>query len=191
MSYTVVFGGSFNPPHLCHANIALAIQQNMDVEEMIVTPSGDHPEKENGVPFGHRFNMCKKAFSTLRNVKVSNLEDELPSPTYTYNTLEKLDEEGYDDLAFVIGSDLVHDIPAWERGEEIQELATFIVVPRQGYPITSIPDEVGDHEMLEVGYDIPQLSSTYIRKILRNGGNAFNLLDNKVARCIYEHQLYQ
>jgi nicotinate-nucleotide adenylyltransferase len=184
-----VYGGSFNPPHPGHVFTALTTLQTTDLDQILVTPCANHPDKDGLVPFVHRMNMCKRAFSHLNNVIVSGIEAGLPKPSYTVQTLKEL-KKGYSNLYYIVGTDLAEEIPNWENADGLTDLATLMIVPRQGHPLVDPPEELGDFILADFSFQIPEVSSSLIRSVLQRGGDLDAFLDNQVISYIQEHELY-
>lgn len=187
-----LLGGSFDPPHLGHVYMTLAVLQRTDIHEVWVLPCADHVDKSDQAPFKERIKMCRLAFSHLRNVHVSEVEAHLPKPNYTVDTLQALTSSRPEwEWFFVVGQDLLEDIPSWSRAEELTDLATLMVVPRQGYPAVDAPEEAGEPIHVDISVQLPEMSSTTIRKVLRRGGRADGFLDRWVAEYVVEKSLYE
>lgn len=187
-----IFGGSFDPPHLSHSFMLYSVHLRCDLDEIWVLPSGDHAFKGGQTPFQHRYEMARLAFQDQANTHVEDIERDLPSPNYTVQTLGHIHDtcDGPVDLSFIIGSDLVDEIPKWEMADSLTDLADLIVVPRQGYPIVDPPDELDDFKTVDMGVDLPELSSTKVRRLLDRDGDIESLVHRDVYRYIRRHGLY-
>lgn len=190
-----IYGGSFDPPHMGHVLLIHCLLMTQDFDQIVIMPTAEHPIKEHQTLMGHRIQMCHRAFSGLvpRKVLISSFENLLEKPNYTRKTLEAfVKEHPEDDLFYIIGSDLVEDIPDWEFAEGIPDLATFTVVPRQGYPISEpAPPELGDFRRVELGFQLPEISSTHIKKMLRRGGSVEGYVPKPVLDYITKKGLYE
>jgi ADP-ribose pyrophosphatase len=185
-----VLGGSFNPPHVGHALLAHAILATEDVDEMWVIPVGEHPFGKDSVGFDHRVAMCREAFAMLGDrVKVVEVEQVLPRPSYTVQTLSALHAvRAGIEPTLVIGSDIVPELPRWRDPEKLPVLSRLIVVPRQGAPEIEPSDEF-DIKIYR-GFRLPKVSSTAIKKALKHGENVEGLLDKRVLDYIRTNDLY-
>ncbi len=176
-----VYGGSFDPPHLAHTLVCAYVLSAFPVDRLLIVPAALHPFDKPLSPFEDRLQMCRLALRHLRNLEISDIERELPGPSLTLRTLEQLQQRHPDAaLRLVIGSDLVPETPSWHRFERIRKLAPPIVVPRAGYPA---PDAALPA--------LPDISSTEIRRRLREGLPTDGLLDLEVARHARERGLYR
>jgi nicotinate-nucleotide adenylyltransferase len=176
-----VYGGSFDPPHLAHTLVCTYVLCAYAVDDLLVVPTGQHPFDKPLSPFEHRFRMCELAMRALRRLQISNLERDLEGPSLTLRTLE-LVQQAYPDaeLRLVIGSDVLRETASWHRFDRIVELAPPIIVQRAGFE--------------QPGADrpaLPDISSTEIRKRLRDGLPTDGLVSPEVAAYAREHELYK
>lgn len=186
-----LFGGSFDPPHLAHPYLGLAILQTQPIDTVCVLPTAEHPTKDDLAPMEHRIQMCRRTFRLFEDIWVSDFEDTLPTPSYTVQTLEQIHQEWeFDSLYYVIGTDLAEEVPDWENAEGLSDFCTILLAPRQGYPITDPPDELGNFRKIELGFDLPELSSTFVRQLLRRGVDCSEFLDRLVYHYILSNGLY-
>ena len=87
-----IFGGSFNPPHKMHKNIALNLIKNNYLDKAIYVPTGNKYNKNNLIDSTHRYNMIKLMISDVNNLEVSDYELK-NTLTYTYQTLNYFKEK--------------------------------------------------------------------------------------------------
>ncbi|MBM4352697.1 MAG: nicotinate (nicotinamide) nucleotide adenylyltransferase [Deltaproteobacteria bacterium] len=175
------YGGSFDPPHLCHV---LSVSMAMSVESLdrvLVVPCLEHVFRKNLTAFHHRVAMARLAFSQFGDrVEISEVEAGLPAPSRTLDTLVHLQAQHPDwKLRLLIGSDILGETKKWYRFDEVARLAPPLVIPRLGYPGgENVPP-------------LPDISSTRARELLREGRPPGTLLPLVVARYVEEHGLYQ
>jgi nicotinate-nucleotide adenylyltransferase len=176
-----VFGGSFNPPHVAHQMVALYVLETSPVDELWFVPCFRHPFDKPLEPFEDRFRMCELAGVALgRRVRVSDVERSLGGPSRTLNTIRRLREAHPEhELSLVIGGDLVAEVPSWYGAAELQASVPFIVVGRGG----------GGAAAGRVA--MPEVSSTEVRRGLREGKSVEGLVPRVVLDYIYERGLYR
>ena len=179
-----LFGGSFNPPHIAHALVVHSILLTHDVDEVWVMPAGDHPFGKKLAPFDERMHMCRLAFAHLgEQVKVLPVENMLPHPTYSVQTLEALHSlvEGFEPY-FIIGTDILDELHLWREPERLQTLSKFLILPRQGYQQKGVLE-----------FEIPNISSSEIRRRLSEGDDRgiLGMVAKSVSRHIDEQNLYR
>lgn len=174
-------GGSFNPPHLGHALLALSVLAVEDVDALWVLPCNDHPFAKSLAPLHHRMAMCALAFAPLGGqVHVLDVESLLPTPSYSVQTMRAL-RELYPSLQprWIIGSDILSELSLWREPDELARLAPFIVIPRAGHPGTGTLDVA-----------LPEISSTDVRDRLARGQSVRGSIDRHVLRYVQAQGLY-
>ncbi|MBQ9730349.1 MAG: nicotinate (nicotinamide) nucleotide adenylyltransferase, partial [Clostridia bacterium] len=128
-----VFGGSFDPVHLEHIEVAKAAISSLSLDKLIVMPAHVPPHKQDKILSQEtdRLEMCKIAFSGIEKVEVSDYEIKKGGNSYTYLTCQALKEiYSKDELFFVVGTDMLRDFPTWKHPEKILECATLAVCAR-------------------------------------------------------------
>lgn len=135
MKRLLIYGGSFNPPHIGHADALRCARKELDPDRTLVIPGAVPPHKQPaaGSPDSSiRLELCRLAFGKLPGVEVSDMELQRGGISYSVDTLEALREQypGWE-LIFLMGTDMLLSLPAWHRPERIMELATVAVLPRE------------------------------------------------------------
>ncbi|MEE2829709.1 MAG: nicotinate-nicotinamide nucleotide adenylyltransferase, partial [Myxococcota bacterium] len=118
-----LFGGSFNPPHICHLLSSVFLLEGKTVDEVWWLPVHRHAFAKDRelAPWEQRLAMCEAAASCHPAVHVSDIEARLQPPSFTFDTLAALRTEHPDtDFSWVIGSDLLDDLPRWHRWTELR-----------------------------------------------------------------------
>ena len=184
-----LYGGSFNPPHLSHqlaCAVALATARPA-VDEVWMVPTFEHSFGKQLEPFEDRHAMCLRASRIFgERVKVSRIEETLGGSSYTVRTVEALHAQHPEhELTLLIGADLVDERPRWHRWAELEPMVSFLVVGRHGTSLSPLGPR--DHQ---VPIDLPEVSSTEVRRRLVTGESTVGMLDDEVARYIREHGLY-
>ena len=185
-----ILGGTFNPPHVGHALLAHAMLATEAIDELWIIPVFNHPFGKHSAEFSDRVAMCRRAFGMLgERVKIVEIERELPSPSYTVQTLSALHAVRAGIVpTLIIGSDIVPDLPRWQDPDKLPVLSKLLVVPRQGAPTLKLPD---DFPMkVHRGFRLPKVSSTAIKKALAGGETVDGLLNLSVLEFIRDNDLY-
>lgn len=155
MTEVAFFGGSFDPPHFGHV-LAAAYARGRGFERIVVAPVLSHAFGKRLEAFEHRLEMARLAFLGNGETEVSEIEAELPVPSFTLNTLNALKLRHPDwRLRLLIGSDVLADLSKWNRFDEILELAPPFVLSRPGAELDG-----------EAGLVLPAVSSTDVRNAL-------------------------
>jgi nicotinate-nucleotide adenylyltransferase len=191
MTRTALFGGTFDPIHNAHMEIARAAADRFDLPRIVFIPAANPPHKPEGVtaPFGDRARMVELACAIDPRFEVSRIE-EGPRRSYSILTIEKLQAADLGcastPLSFLIGADAFKDIRSWYRWQDVVASVEFIVVTRPGANWETPPGAVV-HEL--TGLQLP-VSSSEIRDQLARGDSGV-AVPPPVLRYIREHGLYR
>lgn len=193
-----VLGSAFNPPHLGHLALAQEAVWQLDLEEVVLVPTGQAPHKRIADdPGGEaRMEMTRLAAADDSRFSVSALEVEREGPSYTYETLEALAEERADrELVFVMGADAAVGLESWRQPERVVGLASLAVARRAGVSDAEVAATMrslgceGRATMLEM----PQfgVSSSAVRERAKQGRPLRYLVPDPVATLIEERGIYR
>lgn len=173
-----IYGGSFNPPHIAHAWVVSWLLWTKKVDQVWLIPVYHHAfegkQDKKLVPFEERLHWCEIFAAQISpDILVSAIEKDLPTPSYTIDTLEELSKR-YPEHQFqlCIGSDIIPQLPKWKDWNKIKKVFTPIIVGRGGY---------GDGEE---DISFPKISSTTIRRSLGEGEIPTQFLLSSVAAAI-------
>ena len=194
-----IFGGSFNPPHKGHLNSALFASSQLQPDVFLVIPDCKPPHKtlETGSPSPEeRLELCRRCFSSVPNVEISDIEIRRGGKSYTADTVRELLLQYPDaDLFLLLGTDMLLDLGRWYQAEFIMQHVT--VAPFQRYPdelpyIEAKTEELrqrfGARSELIRSEPFPA-ASTDIRALLRlRQGDS--LLTEDTYAYIVKHRLY-
>lgn len=192
-----VLGSAFNPPHLGHLALAQEALWQLDLDEVVLVPTGEAPHKRIHDDPGRelRLAMTRLAAADDPRFGVSTLEVEREGPSYTYETLELLaGERGEPDLVFVMGADAAVGFESWREPDRVVELARLAVARRSGVSDADVASTMrglgadGRVTMLEM----PQfgVSSSAVRERAAAGRPLRYLVPEAVARFIEEKGIY-
>ena len=187
---TGIFGGSFNPIHIGHLALANYLCENGYVDELWFLVSPQNPFKQNQTLLDDsiRLKMVKAAIKGYPHFHASDFEFNLPKPSYTINTLNKLSETYPDkDFYLLIGADNWAAFDRWKSPEEIMSRHHVLVYPRLGYDIPeTLPQNVRavDSPLIEV-------SSTFIRESIAQRKDIRYFLHPAVYEIINNEGLYK
>tara|TARA_Y100001960_G_scaffold144879_1_gene153540 strand:- start:411 stop:1028 length:618 start_codon:yes stop_codon:yes gene_type:complete len=132
---TGVLGGTFDPPHRAHLELAAAAREQLELSSVIFMPAGNPWRKSRGEvsPAAVRLEMVAAAVQNIGWATVSDMEALNPGPTYTAETLKRLkDEDPERSLWFILGADALSDMAYWHNPGEIVRCARLAVAARDG-----------------------------------------------------------
>lgn len=180
--YTVVYGGSFNPPHVGHQMTCLYLLEALGAEAVWLMPVYRHPFNKALAPFAARVAMCQCLGAPFaERVQVSQVESEPGMTGRTFDTLTTLlmrfPERRF---ALAVGTDILQEAPNWYRWTELEKLVPLVVLARPGYP-----DARGS------AVAMPEVSSTEIRRRLAAGESIAGTVPLAVAQLIHDAALYR
>lgn len=179
-----IFGGSFNPPHNMHKNIALKLINKRYLDKVIFVPTGDKYNKDGLLNQKDRYNMVKLMIEGYDNLEVSDYE--FNKLTYTYETLDYF-KNIYkdDDIYFICGSDNLKQITLWRKYDYILRNYKMIVIRRNNDDIDKIINNLLIYyKNIICITDIQNsLSSTLIRENLNKNNDTY-LLQNMDANVL-------
>lgn len=182
-----ILGGTFDPPHYGHLLIANEVLQSLHLDEIWFLPNQEppHKEKSNEVTNEERLEMIQLAIKDHPQFKLETIELERQGPSFTYDTMKLLKKRDKDiEFYFIIGADMIEYLPNWYKIDELLELVTFVGVNRPTY------EKQTPYPILYV--EVPDLgiSSSFIRKRLKEGKSIQYLLPESVRLYIREKGLY-
>ncbi len=186
-----LFFGSFNPVHVGHLALANFIAENTEIDEIwfVVSPQNPFKDSTDLVQAEHRVNMLNESIKNYPGFKVCDIELYLPTPSYTYKTLNELIHQNPDTtFTIIMGSDNLISLGKWRNIEDIMQLCNIYIYPRPGFPI---PAELIKNNMTIIEAPVFDISSTLIRDGLIQEKNYSFLIPQKAHDYILTHGLYK
>jgi nicotinate-nucleotide adenylyltransferase len=197
-----LFGGSFDPVHLGHLELARCCEQQAGLDEVWFIPAATQPLKRHGpvASDAQRMKMLRLAVADRPTWKVSRMELERGGVSYTVDTLLRLhDHLPEDDLFFMMGADALRDFPTWHKPREICQLATPVVVARAGQPLPDFdallpvcsPERVEEIRAMQVTMPEVPIASSSIRSMIAQGDDVSSMVPSAVLAYIQQENLYR
>jgi nicotinate-nucleotide adenylyltransferase len=190
-----VFGGAFDPPHLAHVALAQAAVEQLQLDELLIFPTGQAWHKtQSRTPPEHRLALAQIAFGSLPRTVVDARELHRPGPTYTIDTLRELKaERPAAQLFLIMGEDQAVALTRWREWEAIVQLAIICVA---GRTIASNPADVAPGLPAQAELRLLRLpsmpeSATQVRGRVAQGEGIAHLVPRGVASYIEQNHLYQ
>jgi nicotinate-nucleotide adenylyltransferase len=193
-----IFGGSFDPVHNGHLELARCCQRQAALDEVWFTPTAIQPLKHGGPQATNheRLEMLHLAVDNDSSWRVCTLEIERGGFSYTFDTLQQIHTELPDaELFFLMGADAVCDVPHWKEPSEIFRLATPLVVFRANQPRSDLSAlmQICPADRPPQFIDMPAMSesSTEIRRRIATGSPIAGFVPVLVADYIAEKNCYR
>lgn len=194
-----IFGGTFDPIHNGHLIIGEYARTSLNLDKILFIPVGIAPHKDNNnITSGEiRVKMIDLAIESNPYFYQSLIEIERKEIAYTIDTIISLKEKYKDDeLYFIMGGDSIFEIESWKDSEKLMKLCNFIVLDR-GYSrkrdirhkILELEDLYG-MKVQEIESPIIEISSTEIRKRIKNNLSIKYLLPEVLEKYILERNIY-
>jgi len=212
-----LMGGTFNPIHLGHLRAAEEIAEWLSLDQVYFMPSARPPHKSPTplVGYWHRLEMLKLAVSDRPGFWASDLENHLPFPSYTINSVQAFKKawSARTGVYFLVGLDSFMSIAQWHQYRELLALTSFVVFDRAGIAATfegmsemlkkqvdpkikwSSKNETFTAPSIKPIYFRPggrmEISSTDLRQRLESGASVRYLVPEPVRLYIEKHGLYR
>ncbi len=193
-----IFGGTFDPVHIEHVNIAKIAIEKLGLDVLYLIPTFSPPHKENArASEQDRFNMLTLAFSGVEKAKVSDYEINAKGKSYTYLTVEHFKNEFNDcELYFIVGLDMLHDFKNWKYPQRILSACTLVAFGREGLndDYQKLRQEFKKNfgkEFMLINYTGKRYSSTKIRVYTSLGLEITGMTDQSVCEYISENGIYK
>jgi nicotinate-nucleotide adenylyltransferase len=185
-----LYFGSFNPIHTGHCIIASHIAQNTSVDQVWFIVSPQNPFKPSATLLNeyHRLHLAQLAVEGERSMKVSDIEFNMPRPSYTVDTMTYL-EEKYPAYQFsiILGGDSFQNLHKWKNADILTQRYTFFVYRRPGFDIVNNPNT----KTVILDAPLLQISSTQIREMIKDGKSIRYLVPDKVREEIELYKYYK
>ena len=206
-----ILGGTFDPIHCGHLDLASAAASSLNLDRVIVIPSHMPPHRPRPQASSfHRFAMVALSVSGRHGWQASDDELQHDEPSFTVHTLARLHARGYEptEIYFLIGADAFADIAIWRGYPGVLDGAHFVVVSRPRHSAEALRETLPTlaGRMVDAAHwtgaaqrtsiiliDAPtaDVSSTAIRARLAAGQSIDGMVDPRVRQHIEQHGLYR
>jgi nicotinate-nucleotide adenylyltransferase len=190
-----ICGGTFDPFHRGHLEPILAARTTMEWDRVLYVPAFVQPFKqrrETASPY-HRFTMAVLGTEDQEGLSVSPQELERGAISYTVDTLQQLRSEHPDaKLDWIVGDDNLEELLEWKSIETLFELARFVVLARGVVAVpAALATRVNSGAIAFARNATVPVSSTEIRRRVRDGEPIDDLVPPRVSRYIQRNGLYR
>lgn len=186
-----LYFGTYNPIHIGHLAIANYMVAFTAIDQLwfVVSPHNPHKKKTNLLDDYQRLEMVHRAVDGDERFRVSNIEFNLPKPSYTIDTLAYLKDKHPDyHFKILMGSDNLENFHKWKNYETIVENYGIIVYPRPGFDKT----EYKPHPNITLANaPLMDISSTFIRKAIHDGKDVRHFLPPNTREYLEEMNFYK
>jgi nicotinate-nucleotide adenylyltransferase len=191
-----LYGGTFDPVHLGHLEVARKVVELFEIDEVIFIPAQLAPHKI-GRPVTepiHRYAMLALATQDDPRLLISTFELDAPDRRYTVDTIAEFQRLLGDDteLFFIMGADSWSEIKTWRDWQRLLKMTNHIVVTRPGYEVPAAPPELKE-QILFTDAVMKDISATNIRRLASEGryGELDQMVPAVVAEYIRKYGIYR
>ena len=200
-----LYFGTFNPIHVGHLVIANFMAEYTDLDQvwLVVTPQNPLKDKSTLLADFHRLALVKVAIDDNPKLRASDIEFNLPKPSYTITTLTYLREKyPNDSFSLIMGEDNLRTFHKWFNHEIILDKHKIYVYPRvltvqeELEVVAMSADLINDyksHENVEFCEEAPvmKVSSSFIRQSIKEEKDVRYLLTEPVRKYVDEMNFYK
>ena len=193
---TLCFGGSFNPVHHGHLICARAVAEAVGAGRVTLIPNRQSPHKSAATDLAtgpDRLTMCRLATAGDPLFDVDDRELSRPGPSFTIDTVRTMNGPGRLPVRWLIGADQVAALPQWREATALLAEVRFVLMARPGwsFDFDGLPPPFRPLRDAVVTAPLVQISSTDVRRRVRDGRPIRYLVPPAVAAYIEEQKLYQ
>ena len=194
-----ILGGTLDPIHNGHMSMAKCAREQLSLDKIIIMPTPNPPHKnaKNISDANIRLFMVKIAIENIDYLEYSDFEMKREGIIYTSDTLELFIKENPDsEIFFIMGADSLLAIETWHKPEKIFEQCKVVVVDRDNSDekinkqISYLQDKY-DAQIIYLNMPMVDISSTNIKKRIKNNESINNLVPKKVEKYILQNKLYK
>lgn len=192
-----ILGGTLDPVHNGHIEIALAAMAELGLDRVMLMPSGDPPHKTRATDKRDRLKMAELAAGEHEGLIASDAEIRRAGRTYTVDTLSALTVERPDVAwTYILGADALYKLDSWREFPRIARMCAFAGVSRPGCDedlarLRAHAIQACYHTRVDLlPVSGPSLSSTAIRRLVAEGRPIDDCVPASVAAYIRDNGLY-
>ena len=188
-----LYFGSFNPIHIGHTAIANYMIEFSELQQIwfVITPHNPFKKKKTLLDNYQRYELvCLGIENNFDKLRASNIEFNLPQPSYTIDTLTHLKEKyPKHEFSLIMGSDNLNNFHKWKNYEQILKHHHLYIYPRPNYEIKNL--KFSDNHITIVNAPIMEISSSFIRDAIKNKKNIPYFVPEKSYNYIKEMHFYE
>lgn len=196
-----IYGGSFDPIHFGHLNLAIEMIEKRNLDEVWFCPAFISPHKLDEKPTSgeHRVNMLTLAIENEPRFRILDTEIKRQTPSYTIDTLQEVlatqsNRTDPDQFSLILSDEALPGFFYWRQPEEIVRLVPLLIGSRESFFSTEeLKGDTAIFEAIEKGMTqtrMMEISSTDVRERIFHRRYCDHLVPAKVLDYIHTHGLY-
>lgn len=186
-----ILGGTFDPIHFGHLQLARNAQLQFSLDKVILVPAYQPPHKQelsSLTSAQDRYEMVRLAIEGEHFLELSDCELQRKGVSYTFDTLREFENKYPGGTFFLIlGKDAFENIDAWHRAVDLKKKVRFLVADRGGREAQA----PGGARTEWIRMPLCPISASGIRETIKQGGSVDPYVSSKVLEYIHAHKLYQ
>lgn len=193
-----ILGGTFDPPHLGHLKLALHFAKLLQLDEILLVPSGEPWQKGSGItPAEIRYQLTEAAAIDLvqtflylkipTQISVDRMEMDRAGPSYAIDTAKALRERygSNVNLIWLMGADSLIELPTWKSWKELLGYVNFAVASRPPHPLPpQLSPEFKEWIAVHHSIDAPSLEKSLFGRIYLDEGLSINLSSTELRNAL-------
>ena len=184
-----LYFGAFNPIHDGHLQVANYAVNNSDLDKvwLVLTPQSPHKIDKTLIDFNHRYKMLEIVCKKHKNILPSDIEKNLPKPSYSISTLNYLKKENdINNYSLIIGDDNIKKLTTWKQYSEIIKNHKIYVYPRNNCKEKS---KLIHENIYYLNAPIINVSASNIRRNILNKKTDNLKIDSKVLSYLINNNI--
>jgi len=193
-----ILGGTFNPVHIGHINIAETALIDFELDKVIFMPCYIPPHKDSDVlPGAVRYELVEAAIKKHEDFELSDYELEKGGVSYSVDTIKAFKEmHPENEYYFIIGADSLCQLHTWRDVYTLLELCSFLTITRPGYVIDNASVQLKEPWKTKLLQNISRnsninISSSNVRRMLQDDEDVGCMLPPDVEAIITKRNLYK
>jgi nicotinate-nucleotide adenylyltransferase len=184
-----ILGGSFNPIHNGHIQIALTVKEKLHLDKIWIMPTGRHPLKQQVdlLDAELRIELIQKAIAKLSDLELSFADLDSSKPCYTDELIQKLQKENPgNQFFFIMGADNVPQLPQWHNWKWLIDHVQLVAVNRPDTDFEEIIKLDYASKIIFITITPIPISSTTIRERVKQGKSITKLVPLNIEKDVQE-----